>query len=225
MSLQSTDPLLSDLVAKMESAANPDKAAQMSAYLKHQFPFYGIPAPERKAISAGFVKAITSSPSPFQLILSLFQMPERELHYVAVEAAFRCKKRYDVHTIVFLEELITMNSWWDTVDSLSAQSVGFYMKQFPSNNPRKALEWIENTNMWLRRTALLFQLKYRDSMDTDLLAVLINKTRHENEFFIRKAIGWILREYAKYNPAWVLDFVERTELKPLSRKEALKHFK
>ncbi|MCB9245486.1 MAG: DNA alkylation repair protein [Flavobacteriales bacterium] len=218
------DDFLSELNEAFNAAADADRARQMSAYLKNLFPFFGIPAGLRRELSVPYMKKICASPRAFEIIQLLFIQPEREFHYVAVETLFRCRKRFQPDTLHLLQWMITTNSWWDTVDALASQSVGHFLLSYPEYVPDIPVKWVRDPNMWLRRTALLFQLKYKQQTDTELLAWLIDQTRTENEFFIRKAIGWSLRELAKTDPDWVLSFVHSKELKPLSRKEALKHF-
>lgn len=206
------------------SAANPGKALQMSAYLKNRFPFFGISSPDRKALIKPFLQDIKSSEIAFDLVKYLFELPEREFHYTAVDALFISRKRFKADSVLLIEQLIQTNSWWDTVDALATHSAGYFFLLFPSSKSSIPLQWIDSPNMWLRRSAILFQLKYKNATDTDLLAQLITRCREENDFFIRKAIGWALRQYARTDPQWVLDFVHNTPLKPLSTREALKHF-
>ena len=118
--------------------------------------------------------------------------------------------------------MITHKSWWDTVDFIAANLVGPYFKSFPGQREKITGKWLSSNNMWLQRSVLLFQLKYKDSLDTDFLADTIHSLTGSEEFFINKAIGWILREYSKTNPQWVRQFVQATSLHPLSKREGLR---
>ncbi|MFT6151359.1 MAG: 3-methyladenine DNA glycosylase AlkD [Flavobacteriales bacterium] len=118
--------------------------------------------------------------------------------------------------------MITNKSWWDTVDLITTNLVGNYFKLFPEQIIPITKIWMESDNIWLQRTCLIFQLKYKEEIDTDLLTDYILQLKDTKEFFINKAIGWILREYTRTNPEWVIDFVNKHELSNLSKREALK---
>jgi 3-methyladenine DNA glycosylase AlkD len=123
-----------------------------------------------------------------------------------------------------IEYLITTKSWWDTVDSFAGGTVGVHFKRYPAVKKKRLPRWRKSKDIWLRRTAILFQLNYREETDFDLLCEIINENLGSKEFFINKAIGWALRQYARTNPKAVRKFVKETkELSPLSRSEAMKH--
>ena len=103
--------------------------------------------------------------------------------------------------------------------------MGEYFKTFPNQKEKYVTKWLKSDNMWLQRSALLFQLKYKNKIDTVLLSSAINSLLNSKEFFINKAIGWVLREYSRTNPNWVIEFVNNTELSNLSKKEALRLLK
>ena len=116
------------------------------------------------------------------------------------------------------------DSWWDTIDFISTKLVAQYFISFPEKRDEVIDRWISSGNLWLRRSAILFQLKYKDRMDIHFLVGIIERLIPSQEFFINKAIGWVLREYAKTNPGWVQSYVETTPLSNLSKREALKHY-
>lgn len=118
--------------------------------------------------------------------------------------------------------MITHKSWWDTIDFIASNLVGAYFKHFPEVKVNTIKKWLASENIWKQRTALLFQLKYKDQLDTSLLKYIIISLLGSDEFFINKAIGWILREYSKTNPEWVLSFTAENKLDKLSQREALK---
>jgi 3-methyladenine DNA glycosylase AlkD len=121
--------------------------------------------------------------------------------------------------------LITTKSWWDTVDAIANHNVGQLLRQYPDSRDRTLTPWRQSENIWLRRTAILFQLSYKTATDADLLFAIATENRESSEFFIQKAIGWALREYSKTAPDAVQTFVATAELAPLSQREALKWLK
>ena len=123
------------------------------------------------------------------------------------------KKKEDIQLI---EKFIITNSWWDSVDTISKYILGGYLLEFPLETENITERFSNSENMWLNRSAILFQLGYK-------LKSACEKHKNSNEFFIQKAIGWALREYAKTNPEAVKKYVNNTNLKPLSTKEALKN--
>ena len=153
-----------------------------------------------------------------------WQLPEREWQYFALELLAHYKKQWRISTVKIIEYCIIHKSWWDTVDGIADVWAGEYFKLFPQQITSITGKWNQSENMWLQRCSLLFQKKYKGKTDTKLFSKYIKHLSSSKEFFIRKAIGWALREYAKTNPSWVKNFVESNELSPLSKREALKHF-
>ena len=119
--------------------------------------------------------------------------------------------------------MIINKSWWDTIDFLSPKILGKYFKLYPDEIEKNTQKWILSNNIWLKRSAILFQLKYKETLNIDLLNRIIIPLSNSKEFFINKAIGWILREYGKTNKEWVINFVKKNKLSNLSNREALKH--
>ena len=217
---------LCTLQSKLQERSDPDNAIAMKAYMKNRFPFYGVKAPIRKAILKetliGFKGSITPE-NCSELVLHLYAMEERELHLCAIELVDQTlKKKYRKEDIVLIEKLITTHSWWDTVDFIAKHILGNYLLQFPDEIATVIPEFSRSEHMWLNRSAILFQLGYKEQTDKALLFSLCEAHKSSNEFFIKKAIGWALREYSKVNPTDVQDFVSKTVLKPLSTKEALR---
>jgi len=122
-----------------------------------------------------------------------------------------------------VEYLIVTKSWWDTVDTIASHTVGTHFKRFPKIRERYLKKWRESKNLWLRRTAILFQLGYKKETDFELLLEIITENLGSDEFFINKAIGWSLRQYARIDPKAGTKFVKTTPLHPMSRREAMKH--
>ena len=217
---------LSTLQSKLQKRSDPDNAIAMKAYMKNRFPFYGVKAPIRKAILKETLIGFKGSVTPencSELALQLYTAEERELHLCAIEIVYQTlKKKYRKEDIVLIEKLITTHSWWDTVDFIAKHILGNFLLEFPDEIATVIPEFSRSEHMWLNRSAILFQLGYKEHTDKALLFSLCEAHKSSNEFFIKKAIGWALREYSKVNPTDVQDFVSKTELKPLSTKEALR---
>ncbi len=210
-----------------EQHANKERAAGTKAYLLNQFEFYGIAMPVSRKLCKDFIKTnpLPSISTVEKIIKETWKLPQREWQYFALELLAHYKREWKISTIKTIEYCITHKSWWDTVDAIADAWAGEYFKLFPEQIKPVTRQWNRSDNMWLQRSSLLFQKKYKQSTDTKLLAAYIKHLTPSNEFFIRKAIGWMLREYAKTNPEWVKQFVEKNnDLSPLSRREALKHF-
>jgi 3-methyladenine DNA glycosylase AlkD len=216
--------LLIEIKEVFTKNSNESIALQQAAYMKNNFEFFGLKSPIRKALQRPFLikKNLPSKEVAFQLVQDLWNEPQRELHYFAMELLFKYNNEYEKEDVKFFEKLISENSWWDSIDFISPNILGVYFKKFPEMRKETVERWLKSENFWLQRSTLLFQLKYKEELDTELLTYVIDRLKHEKEFFIRKAIGWILREYSKVNPGWVTKYVEQTTLQPLSRKEALK---
>ena len=153
----------------------------------------------------------------------LFQMKEREFHQVAIDLLVKeFKKNYVLEDIQLIEKLIITNSWWDSVDTIAKYILGGYLLQFPSETLKVIERFSNSKNMWLNRSAILFQLSYKEKTNFEILKSECEKHKHSNEFFIQKAIGWALRDYSRFNPKGVEAYVNSTNLKPLSRREALR---
>lgn len=221
-------PTLKDLLQRIrseyESAFNEENSHWMKKYMKNQFDFFGIKTAERRRISKPFMQESRSLPLDDleYLILALWKQDERELQYLGAEMLQKNVDRLPGSGMALIEALVTNKSWWDTVDALSANTAGDLIRRFPALVPSVTDAWIDSGNMWLQRSALLFQLKYKGNTDKELLFCYIRRLSDSREFFIQKAIGWALREYSKTNPDDVVSFVASETLKPLSKREALK---
>jgi 3-methyladenine DNA glycosylase AlkD len=149
-------------------------------------------------------------------------MPERDFQYFAVELLMKCKKQWNKNDIRLFEKLIINKSWWDTVDFIANQVTGPWFKLYPDQIVPVTGKWNKSKNIWLQRMSLLFQLKYKKETDTELMFEYICHLSGSEEFFVQKAIGWVLREYSKTNPGIVKKFISENDLKPLSKREGLK---
>ncbi|MBC2111950.1 DNA alkylation repair protein [Listeria innocua] len=195
----------------------------MEAYMKNQFPFLGIRATERKKLVADFLRENGMPDDLLELVVELFAEKERELQYAAIDLLSRYGKKQASEAIEIYEQLVTTKSWWDTVDGLAGTVVSNHFKLYPDLIPIYNEAWINGDNIWLARTAILFQLKYKEETNAELLFANCEKWLGSKEFFIQKAIGWALRQYAKVDSEAVRVFVNSHTLAPLSRREALKH--
>ena len=217
---------ITSLEKAFQKNSNAENAVAMSKYMKNNFDFFGIKTEKRRQI----FKAIWSenqnevSDNTREIALSLYSKKERELHYCALEILIKkLKNNYINEDILLVEKLIIVNSWWDSVDVIAKFILGDYLLQFPSETNTVISRFSNSENMWLNRSAILFQLGYKEKTNFDLLKSICEKHKTSSEFFIQKAIGWALREYGKTNPEAVRDFVSISNLKKLSVKEALKN--
>ncbi len=205
---------------------NADEAIAVGAkkYMRNRYEFYGIKSPLRKEIIRQFYKenGLPDYDKVEEIVKDCWQQPQREFQYFAMEMLKKIAKKAGKERIELYEFTIVNKSWWDTVDFIAANLVGTHFKLFPEMTIPSASKWIDSDNMWLQRTAILFQLKYKKDTDTKLLTGFIDKMQGSKEFFINKAIGWALREYSKTNAEWVINFTENTQLANLSKREALK---
>jgi 3-methyladenine DNA glycosylase AlkD len=200
----------------------------MRWYMKNQFVYFGIQAPQRKKIFSEYKPALLSFIKQGHLeaiMLQMWEYDEREMQYCALELMVASKKYWPQNTIELIERLILSKSWWDTVDHLGGKITGIYFNLFPDERKVRIKSWIHHTNMWLNRSAIIHQLTYNEKTDIDLLLDCIIPHIQSKEFFHRKAIGWALRQYSKTNPEKVIDIVNSIPLSPLSKKEALRLIK
>jgi len=208
------------------SLRNEQLAGPMEAYMKHHFPFLGIKSPQRKEALKSYFStyAVPDKPQLLEEVWEIYKMPEREYQYAAIALLSKKQKSLTIEDLAFCAKLITEKSWWDCVDSIAPSIVGDIVKKDRNNGEQIMLQWSDSSNMWLNRAAILHQLKYKAETNKQLLKDIILKHTDSKEFFIQKAIGWVLREYAKTDPSFVKHFVGVNDLKPLSKREALKHF-
>ncbi|GGA74335.1 hypothetical protein GCM10008015_13800 [Flavobacterium palustre] len=206
--------------------SNAENALAMAKYMKNHFSFFGIKTTERRNVFKEIWKANKAevSENARAIALELYTKEQRELHYCAIEILIKeLKGNYKKEDILLIEKLLTTNSWWDSVDTISKYLLGQYLVEFPDAIPDTVAFFSNSNNMWLNRSAILFQLGYKQKTDFELLKTICIQHQNASEFFIQKAIGWALREYAKTNSEAVKQFVLVNNLKPLSRKEALKN--
>jgi len=221
----STTEYVEKLTAWFRRHADREKAAPMEAYMRNRFPFLGIKTPERNRLTKEFLAmhGVPDGDDLLAVIQELWMMPERELQNVAMALLEKYGKRARLEDIDAFEQLVTTKSWWDTVDYLASHTMGDHLKKYSELIPSYTERWIASDDFWLRRTAILYQLRYKGQTDARRLFDYVVRCKDDNEFFIRKAIGWALREYSKTDADAVRRFVAGTKLTPLSEKEALKY--
>jgi len=213
------------LSLSFQQLADPVRADYSKKYVRGQFDFFGITAvPFRKAVKEFIDHSGFPEPKNILPLLSLFwSLPEREYQHAGIEILRKKPMLIGRDDIGCIEMMITSKSWWDTVDGIAIFICGNYFRRFHEQIVPVTGRWIDSENIWLMRSALLFQLKYKADTDTELLTSYINKVSSHKDFFIRKAIGWVLRDYSKRNPGWVRSFVKTYSLSGLSFREATKY--
>lgn len=226
-SVYSTRDLCRFVQDELHKLADPDKAVQMAAYMKTNTPFYGVQKPDRepiyRALRTAFVPG--SSKQYADSVAALWELPHREEKYAAIEFAMRHRKFIAPEAMPLYERLVREGAWWDLVDPVATILVGRVLLEHRADTRRVMEKWIADSDMWIRRAAVLAHLKHKDKTDVQQLFAYCLRLSGEKEFFIRKAIGWALREYAKTAPVAVSEFLRmhRNVLSPLSLREASKH--
>ena len=238
-SKSSDDWRASEVVAQLEKAlrdhGNPADAASMKKYMREQFEFFGVKSPRRRELCREIfvhVREKDLENSKLRgLVSMLWDKPQRELQHGAMDflesnkRKICCMEEEFDENMAFFKSLLVTKSWWDTVDMLASKLVGYLVRTHPERGRAVMEEWVEGENMWLRRTAILHQLGSKVDTDSDLLFQFCLARCHEEEFFIRKAIGWALREFARFHPTQVRRFLQKNKnsLSKLSYNEASKH--
>jgi 3-methyladenine DNA glycosylase AlkD len=204
---------------------NSEEAIRLSNYMRNQFEFIGLRAPQMKEVFKQHVKTygLPAKEDLHDVITSLWELKEREMQISGLYLLDLMKKQFTEDDLQLLEHIITTKPWWDTIDHIAKKHFGFYLEKFPQHRQQIIDRWITSGNIWLIRSCILFQLGYKERTDVAMLEDIISRTCHTNEFFINKAIGWALREYAKQNPEKVIEITNSLPLSNLSRREALKH--
>lgn len=208
-----------DIISVFKASADPEKALPMEKYMRGRFRFLGIPKPQRAELTKGWMKSLkTSDRIDWAFLRKLYSLPEREYHYLVYEYLYALRHLLKETDMREVEYFIVEQSWWDTVDALASNIVGHMVLRYPGlkSDIRK---WIHSDNLWLRRSAILCQLKFRGETDLGLLEEAIVAGKDTGEFFLNKAIGWALRNYSKHDPSYVKAFIDRIPLHPLSIRE------
>ena len=215
---------------ELAAASAPSRAPAMQAYMKSEMPYYGIRLPDVRRICRPIFAAhpIESVGAFDDAVERLFVgATHREERYAAIELAkHRLYRGYQTpDRILLYQRLIIAGGWWDTVDEIASNLIGPILAAYPTEVLPIMLRWATDQNLWLRRTAIIVQLGSKRSTDLTLLTLAIDANAGDTDFFIRKAIGWALRQYARTDPEWVQAFVDARDdqLSGLSKREARKH--
>lgn len=216
--------------------ADPQAAEPMRAYMKSELPFLGIQATTRRRLMRELLPPVQTQEELYAVVRGLWHgrararvKEYREERYIAMELLTlpRFKRLRDAATLELYEELIVDGAWWDFVDHLAKHGVGELLRRFPEEIRPEMLEWSTDADKWKRRTAILCQLDFKQDTDIELLEAVIEANLGDGDFFIKKAVGWALRQHGWVDPDYVERYVARHEkrLSPLSRREALKSLK
>ena len=209
--------------AELAAAANAERAPGQQAYMKSEMPFYGVPLPEVRRITKSAATGVTDAAALRASAIELWdEASHREERYAAMHLLGQRVLRADPEVLPIVEQMVRTGQWWDITDEL-AHRMAEALDARPVETTALVLKWSVDQDFWMRRIAILSQLGRRDRVDPVLLAAVVEPNTDDPEFFIRKAIGWALREYARVAPEWVRAYVEGAPLSPLSRREALRH--
>lgn len=217
---------LPELRDDLEAVADPQRAIEMAAYMKDHFDFLGLPAAVRRSAQKSVLTASASANNNELLSFAeaCWDEPEREFQYVAADVLRKRAASLEPGDLPRLRHLVATKSWWDTVDALAAHVVGALVRTHPElSNEMDA--WITDDDLWIARTAMLHQLMWKADTDADRLFGYVRRQAGHDDFFMRKAIGWALRQYARTDPDAVRAIVAELDdqLAGLSKREALKH--
>jgi len=225
-----THPVIVEVRAALEKAADPVKAPKMQAYMKSTMPYRGVSSPEQKAIwkTVFLAHPLSSSHEWQEVALKLWREATfREERYGAI--ALTGLRQYASHrtmdAIPMFEEMIVTGAWWDFVDVLAGHQLGDVLRGHRRRMKPLMRRWSTDEHLWKRRASILCQLGFKRDTDLDLLYECIEPNLGDKDFFIRKAIGWALRQYAWSDPVEVKSYVKsrRDRLSPLSIREAMKN--
>jgi len=218
------------LRAEFKRARDPKKAAGAQAYMKSAMPYWGVATPEMRAICRRVfaAKTIPTASRWRAECLRLWRGAQfREERYAALEltGCRRYRAWQTLETLPMYEEMIVSGAWWDFVDLIASRRLGPLLRQYPAQMRKKMLQWSRAKNMWKRRSAILCQLSFKKETDVDLLYACLEPSLASKEFFLQKAIGWALRQYAWTDPCEVRRYVRAhaDRMSPLSKREALKN--
>jgi 3-methyladenine DNA glycosylase AlkD len=218
-------PYIQPLAHQLQALADTERAAGAKAYMRNQFEFFGMPMAVRRTACKQYLKQhpLKTIGDVEEIVKELWTLKQREFQYFGIELMAYHKKLWEEKTIELFEHCIVTKSWWDTVDYISSEWNAKYFLLFPKQIKPITGKWNQSENIWLQRSSLLFQKSYKENIDTGLLTRYITNLSSSKEFFVQKAIGWVLRDYAKINPEWVREFVSTHALANLSKREAMKH--
>ena len=216
-----------DLRLRFQKVENQSQAVRMATYMKNIAPFFGVSSVPRKAIYNDWKSSLPDNlnfQQKWDLVFELWKQEERELHYVAVDWINSWNiKTLQIEDAINLRIILQSKPWWDTVDLLASTFLGKLLLKFPEHRNDLIENWSRTSDIWLHRSTLIFQLKYKQKTDLELLTKQIARFKNHKEFFIQKAIGWSLREVSKWNSEWVKNEIIDNQLTGLAKREASKY--
>ena len=221
---------MTELRKALRKVGDPTKAAAMQAYMKSAMPYHGVQAPLlRQVCRAVFADSSFATVSHWrEQVLNIWRNARyREERYAAVHLSGdkRARAFQTPAALRIYEELIVTGAWWDYVDEIAANRLGPLLSDYPALMRRKMLAWSKCGDLWKRRSSIICQLGFKEQTDLELLYACIEPSLDSREFFLQKAIGWALRQYAWTNPTEIKSYVRlnQARLSALSRREALKN--
>jgi len=221
---------LEELRSELAAAGDPERAVLQQRYMKSAMPYHGLAAPELRALLRPHLKAFAPAGREEweQIVRTWWDgATHREEWYAAIALARHRTARdwQDVDTLDLYCHLVVTGAWWDVVDETAQHLVGACLLADRSRVTPAMREWAVDGDLWIRRTSVICQLAHGDAIDRDLLTLAIERNLDDRSFWLRKAIGWALRQHARVDPAWVCAYVDELgdRLSPLSRREATKH--
>jgi 3-methyladenine DNA glycosylase AlkD len=228
----SAAPIVQAIRTALSAAGDPDRAVAQQAYMKSEMPYHGVTSPQLRAILRPILGdaayRIGERPQWEAAVRELWDgATHREERYAATaltgHRAYRVWQ--DPQTVPLYRHLVVTGAWWDHVDELASNRIGPILLAHPDALTAIVRGWAADEDLWLRRTSIISQLTFRERTDTDLLTDTIEPNLPDRSFWIRKAIGWALRQHARTDPEWVRQTVATygDRLSGLSRREALKH--
>lgn len=218
---------VNEITKSLRKQANAKEAEAMKKYLLNQFPFYGLKKPQRSLICKPLYAKLKGQIDETWILETaklLWAKEEREYHTIAIDVFDKHKKLITPKSFKTLEKMATTHSWWDSVDGISSCAIAPMVLKYPEMK-KEMQRFSKDKNMWLNRISIIYQILYKEKTDKEFLFKVCERHMHREEFFIRKAIGWALRQYAKTNKKEVYAFVEKNKdkLSGLSYREVLKH--
>ncbi len=222
-----TSDITEFISSKLAENANPEDAIHMQAYMKTEMPFYGVRSPVINEIVSDAKKLfpITTQNEYNDVITKIWSLSHREEKHISIKLARRWKQFITLDALSLYEKMIREGQWWDYIDSISQNLVGKLLEHHRTEMNSILDKWIEDDDLWIRRSAILAHNRHKQNTDQKKLLDYCLQCAHEKEFFIRKAIGWALREYSKTKPEVVSNFIEEHNelLSNLSNREGMKH--
>jgi 3-methyladenine DNA glycosylase AlkD len=220
-------PIAERAAELLSGGGDADRAVQMASYMRTDMAFYGVGAQPRRMVSRQLAREYpAASRADYEKgVRALWHGTHREEKYLAIAYARSFPRYVTLSSVPMYATMIVQGAWWDFVDEIASHLVGTVLLNQREGLTPTMEAWTVSDEMWLRRTSILSQLRHKAATDARLLDEACTRNLESTEFFIRKAIGWALREYAKTNPVWVLGYVERheVEMSGLTFREATKH--